>query len=100
MHPWACLLYMAMVVILPNVQQWKEKDYPWITSENRQHNYSCQNLTFHQGWPSGGAVNFAHSTLVAQGSPVKILGADMALLGKSCCGRHPTYKVEEDGHRS
>ena len=24
---------------------------------------------------------------------------DMAPLGKKpCCGRHPTYKVEEDGH--
>ena len=22
----------------------------------------------------------------------------MAPLGKPCCGRHPTYKVEEDGH--
>ena len=25
-------------------------------------------------------------------------GADMALLGKPCCGSRPTYKVEEDGH--
>ena len=33
-----------------------------------------------------------------QGSLVRILGADMALLGKLCCGRRPTYKVEEDGH--
>ena len=24
---------------------------------------------------------------------------DMAPLGKPCCGRRPTYKVEEDGHR-
>ena len=23
---------------------------------------------------------------------------DMAPLGKPCCGRRPTYKVEEDGH--
>ena len=29
---------------------------------------------------------------------VQILGADMAPLGKPCCGRRPTYKVEEDGH--
>ena len=34
----------------------------------------------------------------AQGLPVRIPGVDMALLGKPCCGRRPTYKVEEDGH--
>ena len=44
-------------------------------------------------------VKFAHSALVAWGSPVQIPGADMAPLGKPCCGRCPTYKVEEDGHR-
>ena len=43
----------------------------------------------------------AHVLLgAARGSPVRILGVDMALLGKPCCGRHPTYKVEEDGHGS
>ena len=31
-------------------------------------------------------------------SPVRIPGVDMAALGRPCCGRHPTYKVEEDGH--
>ena len=35
------------------------------------------------GWPSGAAAKFTHSTLAAQGSPVQIPGADMALLGKS-----------------
>ena len=25
-------------------------------------------------------------------------GAGMALLGKPCCGRRPTYNIEEDGH--
>ena len=37
-------------------------------------------------------VKFTRSALVAQGSPVPILGADMAPLCKPCCGRHPTYK--------
>ena len=36
--------------------------------------------------------------MAAQDSPVQIPGVDMALLGKPCCGRRPTYKVEEDGH--
>ena len=43
------------------------------------------------------AVKCTRSASVAQGSPVRILGADMALLGKPRC-RHPMYKVEEDGH--
>ena len=46
----------------------------------------------------GTAVKFTHSDFAAQGSPVRILGADMAPHGKPCCGRRPTYKVEEDGH--
>ena len=32
------------------------------------------------------------------GFAVWILGVDMALLGRPCCGRHPTHKEEEDGH--
>ena len=51
-----------------------------------------------RGWPGGAAVKCACSTSAAQGSPVQIPGADMAPLGKQCCDRHPTYKVEEDGH--
>ena len=42
------------------------------------------------GWPGGEVVKFAHSASAAQDSLVRIPGADMAPLGKSCCGRHPT----------
>ena len=51
-----------------------------------------------RGPPGGAAAKCARSALVAQGSAVQVPGADMALLGKPCCGRCPTYKVEEDGH--
>ena len=51
------------------------------------------------GWPGGAVLKFASSALVAQGSPVGIPGVVMAPLVKPCCGRCPTYKVEEDGHR-
>ena len=47
--------------------------------------------------PSGAVVKYARSTSAAWGLQVRILGVDMAPLGKPCCGRHPTYKIEEDG---
>ena len=37
-----------------------------------------------EGQPGGAAVKCAHSALVAQGSPVQIVGADMARLIKEC----------------
>ena len=52
-----------------------------------------------RGPPGGTAVKCAHSALAAQGWPVQIPGVDMASLGMPHCGRRPTYKVEEDGHR-
>ena len=51
------------------------------------------------GQPCGAAVKFVCSTLAAWGLLVQILGVDMAPLGRLCCGRRPTYKVEEHGHR-
>ena len=49
--------------------------------------------------PGRVAVKFTHLALAAWGSPIQILGEGPALHIKPCCGRHPTYKVEEDGHR-
>ena len=51
-----------------------------------------------RGSPGGAAVKCACSTLAAGGLLVRIPGADIAPLGMSCCGRRPTYKVEEDRH--
>ena len=51
------------------------------------------------GQPGGVAVKCARSASVARSLLVQILGMDMAPLGTPCCGRRPTYKVEEDGHR-
>ena len=45
------------------------------------------------------AVKFMRSALAAWGSLVQILDVNLALLIKPCCDRHPTYKIEEDGHR-
>ena len=61
------------------------------------YNINIQNF-ISRGQPSGAAVRFTCST-VAWGSLVQILGADMAPLGRPCCGRRPMYKVEEDGHK-
>ena len=51
-----------------------------------------------RGRPGGTAFKCARSTSAAPGSLVRIPSADMAPLGKPCCGKRPTYKAEEDGH--
>ena len=66
-----------------------------MSGSSVQEKYSKDNS---RGQPGGAAVKFSHSALAAWGSLVWISGADTALLGKACCGRCPTYKVEEDRH--
>ena len=58
----------------------------------------CEARSWVKARPSGTAVKCAHSASAARSSLVQIPGADMTLLAKPYCGRHPTYKVEEDGH--
>ena len=43
-----------------------------------------------RGQPGGTGVKFTCSTSVAWGLLIQILGADLVLLGKPCCGRRPT----------
>ena len=59
--------------------------------------FSIKNIK--RGQPGGTAIKCSYSASVAGSSPIRIPAADMAPLGKPCCGRHPTYKIEEDGHR-
>ena len=60
--------------------------------------YSFKIIVF--GAASGVAVKFAHSVSVAGGSKVWIPGMDLHTAHQAMLWWHPTYKVEEDGHRS
>ena len=51
------------------------------------------------GQPCGIVVKFASSALVTQVRGFRSRVQTYPLLIKPCCGRHPTYKIEEDGHR-
>ena len=55
-----------------------------------------ENLIDFGGWAGDTAVKFTSSAWAAWGSPVQIPGASSV---KPCSGGHPTYRVEEDGHR-
>ena len=52
-----------------------------------------------RGWPRGVMVKFIHSTLVALGSQVRILGVDLHTAYQAMLWWHPTYKIQEDWHR-
>ena len=78
---------------------WRKWETVKLTAEARRSTKHCPLIIrLHRGQPGGTAVKYARSASAAQRSPVQILGADMAPIIKLCCGRHPTYKVEEDGH--
>ena len=60
---------------------------------------SCVKTHLVGGQPGGAAVRFAHSSSAAWGSPVQIPGVDLCTAYQAMLWQHPTYKVEEDGHR-
>ena len=51
-----------------------------------------------RGQPGGAAVKFACSASRAGVCQFRSRGRTYTLLVKPCCGRHPTHKVEENGH--
>ena len=77
---------------------WEEKlifkEERVLASEKERHSFLSLKNAF-LGKPDGAVVKFARSASGAQfGSQVWTY----APLIKPCCGRHPTYKVEKDGH--
>ena len=77
----------------------KEKQVKSKAEKKKKKEITQKTKGINRAWPSSAEVKFTHSASAAQSSLVWILGADMAPLVKPCCGRHPTYKAEEDGHR-
>ena len=49
-------------------------------------------------WSGGVVVEFTHSTSVAWGSCIRILGVDLPTAHQAMLWPCPTYKTEEDGH--
>ena len=77
-----------------------------LPRDNHYHKFDLYPLVYEsiifkkiRGRPGGTAVKGEYSVSAAQGLLVGMPGGDVAPLGKPCCGRCPTYKVEEDGHR-
>ena len=57
---------------------------------------SYSNKPWKRGWPCGVVVKFSHSTSVAEGSWVCILGMDLHTTHQAMLWWHHTYKKEED----
>ena len=85
----------------PDFVAWTFTPESCSSTGNSHISFSVSPVKEGKGWgrPSGAAGKFAPSASREPGvRPVRIPGVDMALHGTPCCGRHPTYKVEEDGH--
>ena len=62
---------------------------------------TINNLKMSKNWsqPCGTVVKSVHSALAAGGLQVWILGADLWTAQQAILWRHPTHKIEEDGHQ-
>ena len=53
-----------------------------------------------RGWPGGIVVKCVHSAMAARGSQVRIPGMELYIAYQAVVWQHPTYKIEEDWHKS
>ena len=88
-----------MLLLWPTTES--EDTYQFFSLNTRRVKERLSIIKDNSNWgqPSGIAVKFTYSALVARGLLVQILSADLCIAYQAMLWRHPTYKVKQDGHR-